>query len=64
MRQEGAIVLEPNGLVNFEVRASQRGGRSRFTLSFSWREKDRKKNSTGGPLKINGDEEGGPDAVP
>ena len=61
--QDGAIVLEPIGLVNFEVRATQRGGRARFTLSFSWRDKDRKKSSAGGPLKINGDDEGEPDAV-
>lgn len=31
------IELEPNGLVRFEVRASQRDDRARFSLRFTWK---------------------------
>jgi amphi-Trp domain-containing protein len=61
--QNGEIVLEPNGLMNFEVNASSRRGRSKLTLTFSWREKPDKDPASGGSLKINGAEEGPPDAV-
>lgn len=53
--RDGAIVLQPDGLVTFEVSASQRRGRATFTLSFSWREKTAKDDGKGGPLKINGE---------
>lgn len=33
------IVLEPTGLVRFEVRASQRDDRARFALRFTWKPK-------------------------
>ena len=36
---EGEIELEPTGLVRFEVRASQRDDRARFSLRFTWKPK-------------------------
>lgn len=35
--REGELVLEPRGLVRFELRASQRPDRSRLTLRFTWK---------------------------
>lgn len=32
-----SIELEPNGLVRFEVRASQKEERARFSLRFTWK---------------------------
>lgn len=36
---EEEIVLEPSGLVRFEVRASARDDRARFSLRFTWKPK-------------------------
>lgn len=60
--QDGAIVLQPDGLVNFEVRATQRRGRAKLTMTFSWREADKAEKANGGTLKINRDDEDAPDA--
>ena len=55
--EDGSIVLEPKGLVSFEVRASEKRGREDLTLRFSWRAERDEKELHGGILKINGDED-------
>lgn len=52
--EDGEIVLKPRGLVNFEVRASQRHDRVRLTLKFSWKDGDDKDRKGNGRLQING----------
>ncbi len=50
---EGEIELEPRGLVSFEVRATQKRGRSKLHLRFSWKEDSPR---VAGTLEIEGDD--------
>jgi amphi-Trp domain-containing protein len=53
--EDGEIVLKPNGLVNFEVRASRRNDRAKLTLKFSWKDGEGRERNGNGRLHINGE---------
>lgn len=52
--EDGEIVLKPQGLVNFEVRASRKQDRARLTIKFSWKDGDGEAGNGNGRLQING----------
>ena len=49
----GEIILEPSGLVRFEVGASKKTGQHTLTLKFAWNQPDPDEGDPG-PLLING----------
>jgi amphi-Trp domain-containing protein len=51
--RDGEIVLEPNGLVTIEVRASRSRNQVRLKLNFSWKD-GTGEDSGKAPLLING----------
>jgi amphi-Trp domain-containing protein len=54
--QEGEIVLEPSGLVRFEVTANRKSGRYGLALKLSWKQAEEAGRDPG-PLQINGSAE-------
>jgi len=46
------IALEPRGLIQFELRASQRSDRGRLTLRFTWKPSKDEPGPTAEDLKI------------
>ena len=52
--EDGEIVFKPQGLVNFEVRASRKQDRARLTLKFSWKDGNGAAGNGNGKLQING----------
>jgi len=52
--EDGEIVLKPQGLVNFEVRASRKEDRARLTIKFSWKDSNGHAENGSGRLQING----------
>ncbi|MHA7836138.1 MAG: amphi-Trp domain-containing protein [bacterium] len=51
--QEGEIVLEPSGMIRFEVAASRKSGRYGLNLKLSWKQQE-EESPDSGPLLING----------
>ncbi len=49
----GEVVLEPKGLIRFEMDANSRPGRSELTLKSTWKLPDEEELDSG-PLLING----------
>ena len=54
---DGDIVLRPNGLVHFEVDASEKRDRIRLSLRFSWKPREEPDNGSSGPLRIDSGDE-------
>lgn len=52
--QEGEIVLEPSGMIRFEVTASRKAGRYSVALKLSWKQAEAEGKDSG-PLLINGE---------
>jgi amphi-Trp domain-containing protein len=52
--QEGEIVLEPRGMIRFEVTASRKSGRYSMALKLSWKQTEEEGRDSG-PLLINGE---------
>ena len=54
--KEGEIVVEPNGLVQFELHANRSRDRVAMTLRFTWKERAEEEPSSG-TLRINGEDQ-------
>ncbi len=54
--QEGEIVLEPHGMIRFEVTANRKSGRCSMALKLTWRQAE-EEGRDAGPLLINGEAE-------
>lgn len=52
--QEGEIVLEPSGMIRFEVTAARKSGRYSMALKLSWKQAE-EEGKDSGPLLINGE---------
>lgn len=52
--QEGEIVLEPSGMIRFEVTAARKSGRYSVALKLSWKQAE-EEGKDSGPLLINGE---------
>ena len=50
-----SLELEPQGLLELEVRAKRRGGRVKVSLKFSWREEPEETRERSNGLKISAD---------
>jgi len=61
--QEGEIVLEPSGMIRFEVTASRKSGRYSVALKLSWKQAEEQRRDSG-PLLINGEAERAEDDEP
>lgn len=51
--QEGEIILEPSGMIRFEVAAQRKAGRYSMSLKLSWKQAE-EEGKDSGPLLING----------
>lgn len=51
--QKGEIVLEPTGMIRFEVAANRKSGRYELALKLAWKQADEEARDAG-PLLING----------
>ena len=49
----GEIMLEPSGLIRFDLSASRKSGQQGVTLKFTWKQPDSDETDRG-PLLING----------
>ena len=54
--QEGEIVLEPHGMIRFEVTANRKSGRCSMALKLTWKQAE-EEGRDAGPLLINGEAE-------
>ncbi len=52
---EQTVILDPNGLVELEIRAKRKGNRRKFSLKLSWRDDDTKSDNGGDALEIKAD---------
>ena len=52
---EKTVVLDPDGLVELEVRAKRKGNRRKLSIKLSWRDDDPKTDNGGDTLEIKAD---------
>ena len=51
--EQGEIILEPGGMIRFQLEAREKSDRHSLTLKMSWKQRSEKRRDSG-PLRING----------